>query len=83
MAVLMFKVHNSIVPEQINKLFTKSESTCHYWKRYSSSSNFLVNSTTAEKEKREMLPQLLALKSGMNSLDLLKRIGHLEVLKQS
>ena len=48
----MYKVYNNTVPEQINELFTKSESTHHYRTRYASNSNFLVNFTTMAKGKR-------------------------------
>ena len=51
-AVLMYRVYNNTVPEQINDLFTKSESTHHYRKRYASNNNFLGNFTTTEKGKR-------------------------------
>ena len=50
--VLMYKVSNYTVPEQINDLFTKSESTHHYWTRHTSNNKFLVNCTTTEKGKR-------------------------------
>ena len=48
----MYKVYNNTVPEQINDLFTKSESTHHYRTRYASSNNFLVNFTITEKGRR-------------------------------
>ena len=50
--VLMYKVYNNAVPEQINELLTKSESTHHYPTRHASNNNFLVNFTTKEKGKR-------------------------------
>ena len=78
----MYKVYNNIVPEQINELFTKSESTHHYPTRYTSSNNnFLVNFTKTEKGKRAI--SVAGATSEMNCLVLLKRIGHSKVLKQS
>ena len=47
----MHKVYNNAVPEQINELFTKSEST-HNPTRYASNNNFLINFTKTEKGKR-------------------------------
>ena len=54
-AVLMCKVYSNAVPEQINELFTKSESTHHYPTRYASNNNFLFNFTKTEKGKRAIL----------------------------
>ena len=48
----MYKVYNNTVSEQINELFTKSESTYHYWTRHASNNNFLVNFTTTQRGKR-------------------------------
>ena len=47
----MYKVYNNAVPEQINELFTESESTHHHPTRYASNNNFLVNFTKTEKGK--------------------------------
>ena len=54
-AFQMYKVYNNDVPEQINELCTKSESTHHYPTRYASNNNFLVNFTKTEKGKRTIL----------------------------
>ena len=48
----MYKVYNNTVPEQLNELFTKCESTHHYQTRYASSNNFIANFTTTEKGNR-------------------------------
>ena len=80
-AVLMYKVYNNAVSEQINELFTKSESTHHYLTRYASNNNFLVKFTTTEKGKRAI--SVADAKVWNNRLDLLKRICHLKALKQS
>ena len=48
----MYKVYHNAVSEQINELFTNSESNHHYPTTYASNNNFLVNFTMAKKGKR-------------------------------
>ena len=70
----MYEVYNSAVPEQINELFPKSESTHHYPTRYASNNNFLVNFTIYSGAKRwnELARPIKG-----------DRSGHLKALKQS
>ena len=75
----MYKVYNNTVPEQINDFITKSESIIGQ----DMAAATLFSSTLRQQGKGKEWFQLLVLKSGMNCLHLLKRIGHLKVLRQS